>query len=109
MAASPASASTPARIWEEDVGKIPIFDRTAAWIFNRAGVPLLENCFRPDITSADMAYEYLNALKDIFDPRRRERLRHGKRHGALRREYFCSPRRPKELGAKDRDQKHEQL
>jgi aspartyl-tRNA(Asn)/glutamyl-tRNA(Gln) amidotransferase subunit B len=34
--------------------------------FNRAGVPLLEIVSEPDITSADMAYEYLNALKDIL-------------------------------------------
>jgi len=34
--------------------------------FNRAGVPLLEIVSEPDIASADMAYEYLNALKDIL-------------------------------------------
>ena len=34
--------------------------------FNRAGVPLLEIVSEPDITSADMAYEYLNALKEIL-------------------------------------------
>ena len=34
--------------------------------FNRAGVPLMEIVSEPDITSADMAYEYLNALKDIL-------------------------------------------
>jgi aspartyl-tRNA(Asn)/glutamyl-tRNA(Gln) amidotransferase subunit B len=34
--------------------------------FNRAGVPLLEIVSEPDITSADMAYAYLNALKDIL-------------------------------------------
>jgi aspartyl-tRNA(Asn)/glutamyl-tRNA(Gln) amidotransferase subunit B len=34
--------------------------------FNRAGVPLMEIVSEPDLTSADMAYEYLNALKDIL-------------------------------------------
>jgi aspartyl-tRNA(Asn)/glutamyl-tRNA(Gln) amidotransferase subunit B len=34
--------------------------------FNRAGVPLMEIVSEPDITSADMAYEYLCSLKDIL-------------------------------------------
>jgi aspartyl-tRNA(Asn)/glutamyl-tRNA(Gln) amidotransferase subunit B len=34
--------------------------------FNRAGVPLMEIVSEPDITGADMAYEYLNALKEIL-------------------------------------------
>ncbi len=51
---------------EEDVGKNFHFERTSAVDFNRAGVPLLEIVSEPDITSADMAYEYLNALKDIL-------------------------------------------
>jgi len=34
--------------------------------FNRAGVPLLEIVSEPDLTSADMAYDYLNALKEIL-------------------------------------------
>src|SRR6476661_3041317 len=34
--------------------------------FNRAGVPLLEIVSEPELTSADMAYEYLNALKEIL-------------------------------------------
>jgi aspartyl-tRNA(Asn)/glutamyl-tRNA(Gln) amidotransferase subunit B len=34
--------------------------------FNRAGVPLMEIVSEPDLTSADMACEYLNALKDIL-------------------------------------------
>jgi len=42
------------------------FERTSAVDFNRAGVPLLEIVSEPDITSADMAYEYLNALKEIL-------------------------------------------
>jgi aspartyl-tRNA(Asn)/glutamyl-tRNA(Gln) amidotransferase subunit B len=51
---------------EEDVGKNFHFDRNSGVDFNRAGVPLLEIVSEPDITSADMAYDYLNALKDIL-------------------------------------------
>ncbi len=51
---------------EEDVGKNFHFDRTSGVDFNRAGVPLLEIVSEPDLTSADMAFEYLNALKDIL-------------------------------------------
>jgi aspartyl-tRNA(Asn)/glutamyl-tRNA(Gln) amidotransferase subunit B len=51
---------------EEDVGKLTHFDRTSGVDFNRAGVPLMEIVSEPDLTSADMAYEYLNALKDIL-------------------------------------------
>ena len=51
---------------EEDVGKNFHFDRHSGVDFNRAGVPLLEIVSEPDITGADMAYEYLNALKDIL-------------------------------------------
>ena len=51
---------------EEDVGKSTHFDRTSGVDFNRAGVPLLEIVSEPDITGADMACEYLNALKEIL-------------------------------------------
>src|SRR5258706_518143 len=51
---------------EEDVGKNFHFDRNSGVDFNRARVPLLEIVSEPDITSSDMAYEYLNALKDIL-------------------------------------------
>ncbi|MGA2240494.1 MAG: Asp-tRNA(Asn)/Glu-tRNA(Gln) amidotransferase subunit GatB [Verrucomicrobiota bacterium] len=51
---------------EEDVGKSTHFERNSGVDFNRAGVPLMEIVSEPDITSADMAYEYLNALKDIL-------------------------------------------
>jgi len=51
---------------EEDVGKNIHFERTSGVDFNRAGVPLLEIVSEPDITAADMAYEYLNALKEIL-------------------------------------------
>src|SRR3974390_2443699 len=51
---------------EEDVGKNFHFERNSGVDFNRAGVPLMEIVSEPDISSADMAYEYLNALKDIL-------------------------------------------
>jgi aspartyl-tRNA(Asn)/glutamyl-tRNA(Gln) amidotransferase subunit B len=51
---------------EEDVGKSFHFDRNSGVDFNRAGVPLMEIVSEPDITSADQACDYLNALKDIL-------------------------------------------
>ena len=51
---------------EEDVGKSFHFEDFSGVDFNRAGVPLLEIVTEPDISSADMAYEYLNALKSIL-------------------------------------------
>jgi len=51
---------------EEDVGKNFHFDRNSGVDFNRAGVPLLEIVSEPDITSPDMAYAYLNALRDVL-------------------------------------------
>lgn len=52
---------------EEDVGKSFHFDKDSGVDFNRGGVPLLEIVTEPDISSADMAYEYLNALKAILE------------------------------------------
>jgi len=52
---------------EEDVGKSTHFEDYSGVDFNRAGVPLLEIVSEPDITSADMAYAYLNALKYILE------------------------------------------
>lgn len=51
---------------EEDVGKSTHFERNSGVDFNRAGVPLMEIVSEPDLTSADMAWEYLNALKEIL-------------------------------------------
>jgi aspartyl-tRNA(Asn)/glutamyl-tRNA(Gln) amidotransferase subunit B len=51
---------------EEDVGKSTHFERNSGVDFNRAGVPLMEIVSEPDITSPDMAYEYLNALVEIL-------------------------------------------
>lgn len=52
---------------EEDVGKSFHFDNESGVDFNRGGVPLLEIVTEPDIQSADMAYEYLCALKAILE------------------------------------------
>lgn len=51
---------------EEDVGKSLHFERYSGVDFNRAGVPLLEIVSEPDITSADMAWAFLNALKELL-------------------------------------------
>lgn len=51
---------------EEDVGKSTHFERHSGLDFNRAGVPLMEIVTEPDITSADMAYAYLNTLTEIL-------------------------------------------
>jgi len=51
---------------EEDVGKNLHFERNSGVDFNRAGVPLMEIVSEPDLRSAEMAYAYLNALKDIL-------------------------------------------
>ncbi len=51
---------------EEDVGKLTHFDRHSGVDFNRAGVPLLEIVSEPDLTSAEMAYAYLNTLTEIL-------------------------------------------
>lgn len=52
---------------EEDVGKSTHFSDYSGVDFNRAGVPLLEIVTEPDLTDADMAYDYLNALKAILE------------------------------------------
>src|SRR6266852_5534589 len=85
---------------EEDVGKNFHFERNSGVDFNRAGVPLMEIVSEPDITSAEMAYEYLNALVEI--------LRYGKisdcdmEKGMVRCDVNVSvrPVGTKELGAK---------
>jgi aspartyl-tRNA(Asn)/glutamyl-tRNA(Gln) amidotransferase subunit B len=51
---------------EEDVGKNFHFERNSGVDFNRAGVPLLEIVSEPEITGAQMAYDYLNALVEIL-------------------------------------------
>jgi aspartyl-tRNA(Asn)/glutamyl-tRNA(Gln) amidotransferase subunit B len=51
---------------EEDVGKNFHFSQNSGVDFNRAGVPLMEIVSEPDLTSPEMAYEYLNALVEIL-------------------------------------------
>src|SRR5882672_593526 len=85
---------------EEDVGKNFHFERRSGVDFNRAGVPLMEIVSEPDLTSADQAYDYLNALVEI--------LRYGKisdcdmEKGMVRCDVNVSvrPVGTKELGAK---------
>ncbi len=85
---------------EEDVGKNFHFERSSGVDFNRAGVPLMEIVSEPDLTSADMAYDYLNALVEI--------LRYGSisdcdmEKGMVRCDVNVSvrPKGTKELGAK---------
>ena len=85
---------------EEDVGKNIHFERNSGVDFNRAGVPLMEIVSEPDLTSADMAYAYLNAVLEI--------LRYGNisdgdmEKGMVRCDVNVSvrPKGAKELGAK---------
>ncbi|MEI6424864.1 MAG: Asp-tRNA(Asn)/Glu-tRNA(Gln) amidotransferase subunit GatB, partial [Lentisphaerota bacterium] len=51
---------------EEDVGKSTHFGNCSGVDFNRAGVPLMEVVSDPDMNSADEAYAYLSALKQIM-------------------------------------------
>lgn len=51
---------------EEDVGKNTHFNGFSGIDFNRAGVPLMEIVSEPDMTTADEAYAYLTALKQIM-------------------------------------------
>ena len=51
---------------EEDVGKSTHFGSYSGVDFNRAGVPLMEIVSEPDMNSADEAYAYLSALKQIM-------------------------------------------
>ena len=51
---------------EEDVAKNTHLAGYSGIDFNRAGVPLMEIVSEPDMTSADEAYAYLSALKQIM-------------------------------------------
>lgn len=51
---------------EEDTGKLTHMGRVSAVDFNRAGVPLLEIVTEPDLRSADEAYAFLAALKQLM-------------------------------------------
>ncbi len=50
---------------EEDTGKLTHEDGQTLVDFNRSGVPLIEIVTEPDIHTADEAYAYLSALRDI--------------------------------------------
>ena len=51
---------------EEDVAKSTHFDTTSGVDFNRAGTPLMEIVSEPDMRSAEEAFAYLTALKEIL-------------------------------------------
>lgn len=50
---------------EEDTGKLTHSGAKSFVDYNRSGVPLLEIVTEPDIYSADEAYAYLSALRDV--------------------------------------------
>ncbi|MFN0067247.1 MAG: Asp-tRNA(Asn)/Glu-tRNA(Gln) amidotransferase subunit GatB [Limisphaerales bacterium] len=70
--AGPGAADGIARVritrahLEEDVAKNNHLGPCSGIDFNRAGVPLLEIVSEPDLSSADMACDYLNALKELL-------------------------------------------
>ncbi|MBN2642699.1 MAG: Asp-tRNA(Asn)/Glu-tRNA(Gln) amidotransferase subunit GatB [Victivallales bacterium] len=51
---------------EEDVAKLNHLGKSSGVDYNRAGVPLMECVSEPDMRSADEAYAYLTALKQIM-------------------------------------------
>jgi aspartyl-tRNA(Asn)/glutamyl-tRNA(Gln) amidotransferase subunit B len=51
---------------EEDVAKSFHFETTSGVDFNRAGTPLMEIVSEPEMKSADEAFAYLTALKEIL-------------------------------------------
>lgn len=52
---------------EEDPGKSTHFSNCTGLDYNRSGVPLMEIVSEPDMRSADEAYAYLTALKQIME------------------------------------------
>jgi aspartyl-tRNA(Asn)/glutamyl-tRNA(Gln) amidotransferase subunit B len=51
---------------EEDVAKNNHFEQSSGVDFNRAGTPLMEIVSEPDMASADEAFAYLTALKQML-------------------------------------------
>jgi len=51
---------------EEDVAKSFHYDTTSGIDFNRAGTPLMEIVTQPDITSAEEAFAFLTALRQVL-------------------------------------------
>lgn len=51
---------------EEDTGKLTHFGQVSGVDYNRAGKPLMECVSEPDIRSAEEAYAYLTALKQVM-------------------------------------------
>ena len=52
---------------EEDPGKSTHFSNCTGLDYNRSGMPLMEIVSEPDMRSADEAYAYLTALKQIME------------------------------------------
>ncbi len=52
---------------EEDPGKSTHFSNCSGLDYNRSGMPLMEIVSEPDMRSADEAYAYLTALKQIME------------------------------------------
>lgn len=52
---------------EEDPGKSTHYSNATGLDYNRSGVPLMEIVSEPDMRSADEAYAYLTALKQIME------------------------------------------
>ena len=51
---------------EEDAAKSTHFPKNSGIDYNKGGIPLMEVVSEPDMTSADEAYAYLTALKQIM-------------------------------------------
>ncbi len=103
------ACASPAPTWRRTWARAFISTATAAWISTAPACRCMEIVSEPDLTSADMAYEYLNALKDI--------LVYGgvsdcdMEKGMVRCDVNVSVRPEGAAGTRreDRDQKHEQL
>ena len=97
---------------EEDAGKslhdgLPDSSQWTSIDLNRSGVPLIEIVSEPDISSPDEAWEYSDALERNHPVHRRQRLQHGRRLAALRRQYQHSPGRTEEVRHQDRSEERE--
>ena len=97
---------------EEDAGKslhegFPDASEKTAIDLNRTGVPLIEIVSEPDIATPDEAYEYLTRLKEIILYTRRQRLQHGGRFAALRRQRQRASARTERIRHEDRNQERE--
>ncbi len=90
---------------EEDAGKslhegfADSAEKTAIDL-NRTGVPLIEIVSEPDIALAGRGLRVPDTAEGDHPLHRRQRLQHGGRLAALRRQYQRAPARQKEFGTK---------